>query len=215
MAEWEIEGKPALIIIHMQKGTLGEDTPVAKLGHGKAARESGIIPRQQELIRAFREKGLPIFFVSAYTPLDARFPALGPFWKVIKVPGFLAPGSEGLDVIPELDARPGEVLTNWPFGLFSNNDLHKRLEELNVRTLVLAGVATGTAVSMGAWTAADAFYSVVIPSDASTDAKRELHDVIMQKILPSIAVVTTTQDVLAHLQEASAGLRQGAKSGTN
>jgi len=58
MSEWKLVGKPALILIHMQHAITHPEGTLAFLGHAKATRESGIIPRQQALLNAFREKKL-------------------------------------------------------------------------------------------------------------------------------------------------------------
>ena len=88
---------------------------------------------------------------------------------------------------------------NWPFGIFQGNDMEKYLTDQGVETIVLAGVATGMAVGVAAFALADRFYNIIVPSDTSTDGNKELHDVIFKAMLPAIALVTTTDDVIAHL----------------
>jgi hypothetical protein len=44
---WKMKGKAALILIHMQHAIAREDGALAFFGHAKAAKEAGIIPRQQ------------------------------------------------------------------------------------------------------------------------------------------------------------------------
>jgi nicotinamidase-related amidase len=199
MEEWKMDGKPALIILHMQRGVVDDDAPVARLGHGRAAKETGIIPRQQALIAAFRQRNLPVYFLSAFTPPDTPWPSTGKFWPLIRDSGANKLGSKHVDVIPELDTRPGEVLYNWCLSPFGRNNLRELLQEGKVDTLVVAGLATSVAISQACYFAAEAFYNVVVPSDASADGKQELHDIFMQQLLPAFAVVTTTEDVLAHL----------------
>jgi len=68
-----------------------------------------------------------------------------------------------------------------------------------IETIVLAGVATGMAVGVAAFALADRFYNIIVPSDTATDGNKELHEVIFKAMLPAIALVTTTDDVIAHL----------------
>jgi nicotinamidase-related amidase len=68
-----------------------------------------------------------------------------------------------------------------------------------VDTLVVAGVATGMAVMTAVIQASDMFYKVIVPSDASIDANQQIHDAAMNMIIPAMALVTTTDDVIAHL----------------
>lgn len=83
MSEWKMVGKPALIFIHMQHAITHPEGKLAVFGHAKATRESGIISRQQALLRAFREKKLPVVFVNAVTP-ETKWPAYGRFWESVR-----------------------------------------------------------------------------------------------------------------------------------
>jgi biuret amidohydrolase len=197
--EWTMVGKPALIFIHMQYGITNEGGTVAFLGHAKATKESGIIARQQALLKAFRAKKLPVIFVNAVTDPKTKVPVYGKFWPAIKKTGANLPGSKDVEVIPELAPLPGEpVLGNFVFGMFSNNNLDKVLKGLGVETLVLTGVATDMAVLSAVFQASDFFYNLIVPSDASTSANPTFHKVAMEMI-SVMTLVTPTDDVIAHL----------------
>jgi biuret amidohydrolase len=200
MNEWKMAGKPALILIHMQHAITHEDGAVAFLGHAKATRESGILPRQQALLKAFRAKKLPVIYVNAVTDPNSKYPVYGRFWQAFQKVGANFPGTKDIEVISEVAPLPGEpVLGNWPFGIFTGNSLEKILKDLGVETLVLAGVATDMAVMTAVFQASDMFYNLIVPSDASTGANKQAHDVSMNQIIPAMALVTTTEDILAHL----------------
>jgi nicotinamidase-related amidase len=110
------------------------------------------------------------------------------------------PGTRDIEVIEEVAPQPGEpVLGNWIFGMFSNSGLEKILEEKGVTTLVLAGVATDMAVLTSVVQAADLGYDQIVPSDASTSANAKAHDVTMNMMIPAMALVTTSDDIIAHL----------------
>ena len=196
---WTMVGKPALIFIHMQYGITNEGGTVAFLGHAKATKESGIIARQQALLKAFRAKKLPVIFINAVTDPKSKIPGYGKFWPAIKKTGANLPGSKDVEVIPELAPLPGEpVLGNWVFGMFSNNNLDKMLKDLGVETLVLTGVATDMAVLSAVFQASDLFYNLIVTSDASTSANPTFHQVALEMI-SVMTLVTPTEDVIAHL----------------
>ena len=65
MADWEFKGKPALVVLDMQVDIVGEEGKCSAMGFAKATKEAGIIPKIQALLRAFREKKLPVVFVVA------------------------------------------------------------------------------------------------------------------------------------------------------
>ena len=73
------------------------------------------------------------------------------------------------------------------------------LKDFGVETLVLAGLATDIAVFTAAQQASDLGYSVIVPNDASALGKAIAHEVVMNDMLPGMALVTSTADVIAHL----------------
>jgi nicotinamidase-related amidase len=204
MQDWVMQGKPALVLIHMQHAITDPEGRVAFL-HAKATWDSGIIPKQQALLAAFRAKGLPVVYVNSMHPTDAAglMSPYGKFYEVIKKNRVNEPGTKDVEIISAVAPQPGEpILGNFMFGMFSNNtggDLKQVLADIGADTLVLCGVATGMAVMTSAIQCADMFYKVIVPSDASIDANQALHDMAMNTVIPAIALVTTTDDVIAHL----------------
>jgi nicotinamidase-related amidase len=55
------------------------------------------------------------------------------------------------------------------------------------------------AVVIAAYQAADRFFNLIVPSDCITDGNAQLHQAILSGILPVIGLVTTSEDVIAHL----------------
>ncbi len=92
MKEWQMPGKPALVLMHMQNGLAGEQSMIPNWGSDAivAIRESGMIDRIQDLLAAFRAKKLPICFVSAHsTGALATVPAFGHIYDEIRASGLL------------------------------------------------------------------------------------------------------------------------------
>jgi nicotinamidase-related amidase len=201
MSEWNIVGKPALIVLHMQHAICDPEGRIAHVGHARAAHESGIIPRQQALLKAFREKKLPVIFVNAITdPVKAKTaPVLGKFWSTV-TGGVNMPNTKDVEVIKELPPQPGEpVIGNFPFSMFANNNLDQMLKDQGVQTLVLTGVATDMVVLASCWQASDLYYNLVVPSDASAGANQATCDAAM-KMISLIAMVTPAADVVEHIK---------------
>jgi nicotinamidase-related amidase len=193
-------GKPALLIVHMQNSLCQVGGSLEGMGHCKAARDTGIIPNIQALQRAFRAKGLPVVFVVAQHPAKFRVPAYGPFWPAARDMGVNLEGSPDVEVIDELAPAAGEpVFYNWTFNIFQANDLDKYLAERGVETIVLTGVATGMAIGYNSFILADRLFSLIVPSDTCADERAELHKAVLEQMLPPIGLVTTAQDVIAHL----------------
>jgi gluconolactonase len=205
MSEWSLVGKPALVVVHMQNSVCKAPSPLEHMGHCRATWEDGIVPPIQDLQVAFRRKGYPVIFIVTYTPPGYPQPAYGPFWSAAEACGANRMGTRDVEVIDELAPLPGErVVYNWPFSIFQKdrrqeNDLQFYLDEQGVGTIVLVGVATGMSVGHAAFTLADKFYNLIVPSDTCTDGNRQLHDTILTSMIPAIALVTTADDVIAHL----------------
>jgi nicotinamidase-related amidase len=73
------------------------------------------------------------------------------------------------------------------------------VRDRGVEAVVLVGVATGMAVNIAAYQLADRLFNLIVPADCVTDGNRELHEAIMSGIMPVISLVTTADDVIAHL----------------
>jgi nicotinamidase-related amidase len=198
--DWALVGKTALLFVHMQNAIVKAPSPLEPLGHIRATEEDKIIPNMEKLLKAFRAKGLPVVFVNAYTPEEIKLPVYGRFWPSLSRNRVNYKGTPDVEVIDELKPLSGEpVFYNWPFGIFQGNDMEKYLADQGVETIVLVGVATGMAVGVAAFALADRFYNIIVPSDTATDGNKELHKVIFKAMLPAIALVTTSDDVIAHL----------------
>jgi nicotinamidase-related amidase len=106
-----------------------------------------------EAIRNFRAKGLPVVHIKH---LSTR-------------PGatFFLPGTKGADIHATVTPGKGETVIekNFP-NSFRGTELQKRLEELDVKNLVVAGMMTHMCVDASVRHAADAGYKVTLIADA-------------------------------------------------
>ncbi len=200
VSDWTMAGKPALLIVHMQKSLCMMGGSLEAMGHCKAVHDAGIIPNIQALQTACRAKGLPVVFVVARHPLTFHVPAYGPFWPAARDMGVNLEGSPDIEIIDELAPVEGErVFYNWPFNVFRVNGLEDYLRAEGVETVVLTGVATGMAIGHASFSLADRLFSLIVPSDTCADERARLHSAVLEEMLPPIALITTAQDVVAHL----------------
>jgi nicotinamidase-related amidase len=201
MSDWKLEGKTALLIIHMQNAVVKTPSPLEAMGHGRAAQEEGVIDNIASLVTAFRGKGLPVVYCVAYTPPDeSRWPVYGGFWLGCQSIQVNRMGTWDVEIIDELKPAEGErVFYNWPFNVFEGTGLHEYLKEQRVETVVLTGVATGMSVGTAAWGLAERFYNLIIPADASTDGNSEVHKTVIGSIFPAIGLITTTDEIIENL----------------
>jgi nicotinamidase-related amidase len=201
MAQWELKGKPALLVLDLQYDIVGEGGKCEPMGLPKAYKESGIIPMVQSLIKRFREKKLPVVFVVAeYNPL-IPIPVYGAFNDFMRTGNPCATGSKGTQVLPEVAPIWGEpVVRKWNIGIFSNSNLDQVLKHYGAETLIMVGVATNLVVHAGAIQATDLGYSVIVPKDAVTSSDKEAHEFTINKVLPLLSLVTTTDEIISKLK---------------
>jgi nicotinamidase-related amidase len=88
------------------------------------------------------------------------------------------------------------VLTKHRVGPFSTTDLNERLKKLGIETLVLMGVASSGCVLSAVRWAADIDYKLIVLSDCCADRDDEVQRVLMEKIFPGQATVTTSKEFI-------------------
>jgi nicotinamidase-related amidase len=200
MSEWTLIGKPALIVIHMQNAICKSPSPLDFMGHQRATAQDGIIPHIADLLAAFRAEGLPVIYIVAAHPDEPAVPAYGAFWQGLPGLHVNHMGTRDVEIVDELTPQDAEpVIYNWPFDIFRCTDVEQRLRDQRVETVVLVGAATGMAVVTAAYQLADRLFNLIVPADCVTDGNRRLHEAIMAGIMPVIGLVTTSDDVIAHL----------------
>lgn len=82
---------------------------------------------------------------------------------------------------------------------FTGSDLELLLRGLGADSLVLGGIATSGVVLSTVRQAADLDYRLTVLADACGDADPEVHRVLIEKVFPRQAIVTTAADWLETL----------------
>lgn len=96
-------------------------------------------------------------------------------------------------VVGEVAPREGDlVVRKRRVGSFSTTDLHTRLQDRGIDTLVLGGIATSGVVLSTVRDAADRDYRLVVLSDLCGDQDPEVHRVLLEKVFPRQADVVTS-----------------------
>ena len=221
MKEWKMEGKPALVLLHYQEGIIGKGEWIQ--GWFEPAKEacikSGMFENTKALLDAFREKNLPVVFVNAIPNPIGKLPKYGYLNDKNREHYCSDPLVEnkelaaGLAVMPEMERRPNEpVLYNWLLAGFTHSGLDAYLRSQGVETLVLCGFALNSVVYHTAVQATDLWYNCIIPSDTAAvymprkpgekpDIDEVVTKVVLEELAPSLSLVTTAADVIAHLPD--------------
>jgi len=184
----------ALIIVDLQGGIL----TIPLTPHGSA----DVLARAVELGRAVAAAGgvialVKVDYSEGYAdrpnqPADApmRLPAAGP--------------PEGWATLaPEILALPAQVrITKRQQSAFFGTELDLQLRRRGIATVVVCGIATNFGVEATARDAHNLNYAVVIAADACSSVEPTLHEFAVTKILPRIARVRSSSEIVAALSGA-------------
>jgi nicotinamidase/pyrazinamidase len=156
--------RPALLVIDMVKDNFDEGKHLPITVFGKA-----IIEPINRLSAVFRKKGWPVVFsTDAFHEGDFIF-------KGRMKPHSLA-GSEGAEVIDELDRHPEDLWLPKPrFSAFFRTDLDQWLRKREVTLCAVAGIATNFCVLTTAMDALCYDFKAVLLEDCSACWSAEIH----------------------------------------
>ena len=181
----------ALIVIDLQEGILS----VEPIPYGR----DEIVGRAAELGRAIAAAGGPIVLTTTdFAPGYADAPrgrADAP-WEL---------PTEGLPagfaaLVPEIASLPAAVhVVKRQMSAFFGTELDLQLRRRGCDAVVICGVATNFGVEATARAAFDLNYEVVIAADACGSVAPGLHEFAVGNILPRIARVRSTTEIVAAL----------------
>ncbi|MGW1214112.1 isochorismatase family protein [Streptomyces sp. NPDC002499] len=135
-----------------------------------------VLHAAEELTTAFRAAGAPVVLIRVERPGVAEQPA-------------------GSELVAGL-AQDGDIeVVKRTIGGFQGTDLHDRLHERGVRTLVFGGIATNLGVESTARAAGDLGYDLVFVEDAMAALTGPEHDASVRLDFPRLGTVVTAAEV--------------------
>lgn len=150
----------------------------------------GYLERLAPAIEAARAAGIPVIY--AKVSFRPGYPEIHPRNKMFgRLSGPDAPPNE---IAAPVAPLPGEVVVEKRrVSAFSGSDLELVLRAQGVEHLILAGVATSGVVLSTLRQAADLDYRITVLEDACLDGDPQVHDVLVRKVFPMQAEVTTVE----------------------
>jgi nicotinamidase-related amidase len=182
--------RTALVLIDMQKGTLG--FPLQP--HSAAE----LVARSAKLAKASRDAGALVVYVQVKFAPDFADRPHGATDTPMMLPagGFPA---DWADYAPELEAiAPDLWITKRQWSAFHGTELDLQLRRRGITTILLGGIATNFGVESTARDAWQNDYSVVVMEDVCSSMP-DLHQFAIEKTLPRVSVVRSSAEVLAAL----------------
>jgi biuret amidohydrolase len=194
----------ALIVIDMQRDFIEPGGFGEALGNDVSLLRK-IVPTVGRLIDAFRIAGLPIIHTR-----ECHKPDLSDLPKAKQLRGkpsmrigdpgpmgrILIAGEPGADIVPELSAKPGEIVLDKPGkGAFYGTPLSSILAERAITHLVFAGVTTEVCVQSTMREANDRGFDCLLAEDATESYFPEFKKATIDMIRAQGAIVGWTATV--------------------
>jgi nicotinamidase-related amidase len=182
MSADSLKSHPAFVVMDVQRAALaytGED--------------SAFLKRLSNAIATARKAGMRVIHVAVR--FREGYPEVSPHNRLFSrglAAGFLP--STDLAIHPAVAPQSGEVVvTKVRASAFCGSDLEVILRSQAINHLVFCGIATSGVVLSTVLEAADKDYELTVLSDGCADADEEVQRVLMTKIFPRYAEVTTVE----------------------
>lgn len=193
----------ALLINECQRGLL--DKPVALFkGIADQAEQRAIVPRIALLAAAFRKFHQPVVFINVSHRQDFSGVAVNnPAVAYVKSQKGLCEGSIQVEPVKELSPQKEDHLVYRHSGMtaFYGNHLESLLHNLNVRTLVLAGVSTNVAIPGMLLGGLDRGYQIIVPEDCIAGASEDSHNALLLHLISPLASIVKSDELIAELHK--------------
>jgi nicotinamidase-related amidase len=151
------------------------------------------LPRLREAIGAARAADVPVIYVvvgfrPGYPEISSRNKMFGPLAHRTGAAG----DDQATQIHPDVAPEPGDILvTKRRVSAFAGSDLEMVLRAGDIDHLVLTGIATSGVVLSTLRQAADLDFGLTVLADGCLDADPEVHRVLIEKVFPRQADVTT------------------------
>jgi nicotinamidase-related amidase len=164
--------------------------------------EEVVVPGIARLVQGFRDRGLPIIYVcvgSEYRDLR-DLPERHREWiRSIEsqsgVEDILWSGNSAYAVRSEFAPHDGDtIVRKTAFGAFTSSTIDETLRSMELKQLVVAGIATNCCVSTTVRDAADLGYACVIVEECTADYDQVTHETAIRGLYFNFARVVMTVD---------------------
>jgi maleamate amidohydrolase len=195
--------RPALLVVDVTYAYTGDvDEPIldsiAKWPNSCGPFAWAAIPHIQQLLTAFRSRGLPVFYSAAEPPRAGRGAGL---WR--NEPRPAASGAEGVDgtaIVKEIAPDASEVVIRKvaPSAFFGTH-LRSYLTEAGADTVVVCGAVTSGCVRASVVDGFSHNLRMIVAEDATFDRGEASHAIGLFDMDAKYADVMPTQQILADL----------------
>ena len=170
-------------------------------------RERGVLPNIARLADACRRAGILV----VHSTIVLRPDRVGSAASCLLLGALIKRGTcvEGrieAEIHPDLTPQPNDYVSRRVHGLspFHGTELESVLRERGVQTVIVTGVSTNVGIPGTCLEAINRGFTAVVPEDCVAGSSREIHDFQIAHILPLLATVTTTNEVISAVERSTA-----------
>lgn len=189
----------AVLTMELQRGVAGDLSSFPELA--EAVRERHVLENAARLCEAARLVHVPVVHCTAGfradrlgTPLNA--PLIS---AVLKRPDHMLEGSAAVELVPELGASDGDLVSHRRHGVspFTGTSLDATLRALGVSTVVATGVSLNLAILGLTIEAVNLGYRVVVATDAVAGIPTDYAEATLSHTLPLVARLAEVDEIAA------------------
>lgn len=176
----------ALLVMDIQEGIVAR------------VQDTDYLRRLGRAVDAARQAGIPVVYVTV--GFRSGSPEVSDRNKTFGAlpPGVFTEDDPDAAIHPDLAPRPGEVVvTKRRVSAFTGSDLEVVLRSTGITHLVLTGLVTGGVVLSTVREAADLDYRLTVLADGCHDVDPEVHRVLVEKVFPKQAEVSSVDQWIA------------------
>ena len=188
----------AVLTMELQRGVMGDLAMLPDLRDECTA--TGMLTNVHDLLAAARTAGARVVHCTAeFRPDRQGSGTNAPMLRASAKGGGLLVGTPDVELVPELDPAPGDVVVARLHGLtpFTGTTLDAVLRNLGVTTVIATGVSLNVGITGMAMEAVGLGYEVVVPPDAVAGVPREYAEQVLAHTIPVIATRIPTAEIIA------------------
>jgi nicotinamidase-related amidase len=189
--------RTAVVVNECQRGVIGDLSLLPEL----AAAAAPIVPNVARLVAAARRAGAHVVHTIAVRRADGRGSSTNArlFMATRRSPRPMLPGSPAAEIVPGIEVAESDLVLARLHGVspMHATELDPVLRNLDVRTVIAAGVSVNVALTNLVFDAVNAGYQVVVPSDAVAGLPPAYVEAVFEHTLSLLATVTTTAEIVA------------------
>ena len=199
-------GATAFVVVELQNDLVHPSLVGQKGLSGKlagAVQSRGVLPRLASLLGSCRTAGVPVMYATKERHPSIPPPNNAPIYRMVGVASpKLVHGTWGADVVEEIAPQDGDILLPRYTSIDPSlgSEIWSLLANMDVTTLIIAGISTTMAVEGLVRAAANRGFRVVVVEDCCASFPEEWHRFSADNVLPLLADVVRASDVTAALE---------------